>query len=117
MSVAVGVYEETRRVGRIRTKTGVRYDQESWRAEAACRDVDAEIFFPVGMTGSALLVAEEAKAICARCPVRLACLEFALNANQQFGIWGGYDEEERRELRRRRRRTVFSAQRTDDDEE
>jgi len=38
----------------------------------------------------------------------LDCLIFALEANQQFGIWGGYDEEERRELRRRRR-TKFRA--------
>ena len=52
--------------------------------------------------------AEQAKAICAGCPVRLDCLIFALEANQQFGIWGGYDEEERRELRRRRR-TKFRA--------
>ncbi len=103
MTSAVGVYEQTQRIGRIRARTGVRYDDESWRSEAACRDVDAEVFFPVGTTGQALVTAEEAKAICARCAVRISCLAFAIEANQQFGIWGGYDEEERREIRRRRR--------------
>jgi WhiB family redox-sensing transcriptional regulator len=109
MTGATGIQEQSRRVGRIRSKMGARYDQESWRAEAECRHVDPEIFFPIGLTGQALVIAAEAKAVCARCPVRLACLQFALDANQQFGIWGGYDEEERRQLRRRRRRPDIPA--------
>jgi WhiB family redox-sensing transcriptional regulator len=42
----------------------------SWRNRAACKGVDPDIFYPVSDEE-----AEEAKAICALCPVREACLE------------------------------------------
>jgi WhiB family redox-sensing transcriptional regulator len=97
------------RVGLSQSMKGARYDSDSWRAAAACKDVDSEIFFPVGFTGAALEVAAKAKAICAGCSVREACLAFALKTNQQFGIWGGLDEEERREVRRAWRRERLHA--------
>ena len=50
----------------------------TWRKRAACRGIDPEVFFPVTDED-----AEEAKAICATCPVREACLEHAL---AQHGI-------------------------------
>jgi WhiB family redox-sensing transcriptional regulator len=77
------------------------FDERSWRRSAACRDVDATLFFPVGVTGPAVPQIAEAKAVCRRCPVRMACLHYALVSYQEFGVWGGYDEEERRDLRRR----------------
>jgi WhiB family redox-sensing transcriptional regulator len=77
------------------------FDERSWRRSAACRDVDPSLFFPVGLTGPAVPQIAEAKAVCRRCPVRLACLQYALVSYQEFGVWGGYDEEERRDLRRR----------------
>jgi len=77
------------------------FDERSWRRSAACRDVDPTLFFPVGVTGPAVPQIAEAKAVCRRCPVRLACLQYALVSYQEFGVWGGYDEEERRDLRRR----------------
>jgi hypothetical protein len=43
-----------------------------------------------------------ARAVCARCPVRTACLEYALAHGETFGIWGGLNERERRRERRRR---------------
>ncbi len=43
-----------------------------------------------------------AKAICAGCVVKDACLEFGLH--QPDGIWGGTTPGERRRIRRRRRR-------------
>lgn len=97
------------RVGLSQSMRGARYDSDSWRAAAACREVDSEIFFPVGFTGQAIEVAAKAKAICASCSVREACLAFALQTNQQFGIWGGLDEEERREVRRSWRRQRLHA--------
>lgn len=73
------------------------YDPNDWRQDAACRDLDTAIFFPESDGG-----VEAAKAVCATCPVREACLEFALVTRQDDGVWGGLDENERRRLRRRR---------------
>jgi WhiB family transcriptional regulator, redox-sensing transcriptional regulator len=75
----------------------------SWRDSAACRHVDTELFFPIGRAGPAAAQTRQAKAICARCPVRQPCLAYALATNQAYGIWGGCDDEERRVLRRQRR--------------
>jgi WhiB family transcriptional regulator, redox-sensing transcriptional regulator len=72
----------------------------SWRESAACRHVDSELFFPVSRRGRAEAEARQAKAICARCPVRRPCLAYALATRQAYGIWGGYDDEERQALRR-----------------
>ena len=63
-----------------------------WRAKAACRDKDPELFFPVGNTGAAYQQIEEAKAVCLKC---------ALDTNQDYGVWGGLSEDERRALKRR----------------
>lgn len=72
----------------------------TWRTEATCRDTDPELFFPVGTTGQALLQIAKAKSVCCQCPVTVDCLEFALETNQDTGIWGGTSEEERRQIRR-----------------
>ena len=63
---------------------------------------DAELFFPVGTTGLALVQIDRAKQVCGECGVAQACLDFALDTNQDSGIWGGLTEEERRVIRRRR---------------
>ncbi|MEE2046582.1 WhiB family transcriptional regulator, partial [Nocardiopsis tropica] len=47
-----------------------------WRHDAACRDEDPELFFPIGNFGPALIQIEEAKAVCQRCPVSSACLKW-----------------------------------------
>jgi len=71
-----------------------------WRHLAACLDEDPELFFPVGDTGPALLQVAEAKAVCAECPVRAQCVEFALTLGLNEGIFGGLTPDERRALRR-----------------
>jgi WhiB family transcriptional regulator, redox-sensing transcriptional regulator len=76
---------------------------EDWRGAASCKDVDPDLFFPVGVTGPAIEHIASAKAVCAGCPVKEPCLEFALVTNQEYGIWGGASEEERRAMRRARR--------------
>jgi WhiB family redox-sensing transcriptional regulator len=72
--------------------------QGDWRQEAACVGSDIDLFFAVEDEGTA-----RAKAICATCPVREDCLEWALANHQDDGIWGGFTEVERRRIRRRRR--------------
>lgn len=69
----------------------------TWRDNALCREVDPEIWF-VAKGGSA----RPAKRICAACPVRVACLDYALRHNEAFGIWGGLTEKERKALRKQR---------------
>ncbi|HEX7094373.1 MAG TPA: WhiB family transcriptional regulator [Acidimicrobiales bacterium] len=72
----------------------------NWRELAACRDTDPDLFFPVGTTGPAIEQIAAAKAVCATCPSREPCLEYALITNQDSGVWGGLAEDERRKLRR-----------------
>lgn len=73
--------------------------EADWRHRAACRDItDPEIFFPIGTTGPALEQIEAAKAICRPCVVRRQCLSWAIETNQDTGVWGGLSEEERKEL-------------------
>ncbi len=72
----------------------------SRRINAICRDTDPELFFPVGTTGQALLQIAKAKGVCCQCPVKVECLDFAMETNQDTGIWGGLSEDERRNLRR-----------------
>jgi WhiB family transcriptional regulator, redox-sensing transcriptional regulator len=77
-------------------------DFDHWRQRAACRDQDPELFFPVSEIGPGARQADRAKAVCARCPVRTACLEYALDNGLDHGIFGGTTETERRALRRAR---------------
>lgn len=75
---------------------------EEWRIDSACLTADPDIFFPQGEnTGRKAAVELEAKedvarSYCRRCPVREACLHFALDTNQEAGIWGGLNEGERK---------------------
>lgn len=73
----------------------------AWRQRAACRGVDPDIFYPASDEE-----AEAAKAICAQCPVREACLEYALANRERDGVWGGATERERRRIVRQRRKSA-----------
>jgi len=73
-----------------------------WRDNAICRDTDPALFFPVGTTGLALVQIDRAKEVCGECEAARDCLDFALDTNQDSGIWGGLTEEERRVIRRKR---------------
>jgi WhiB family redox-sensing transcriptional regulator len=70
-------------------------DDRSFFADALCAQTDPEVFFPEkgGTT-------KEAKRICARCEVRDACLAYAVEGDERFGVWGGLSESERRNLKR-----------------
>ena len=72
----------------------------NWHDDAACREEDPELFFPIGSTGPALVQLAQAKAVCAWCGVQSVCLEWAVSAGVEHGVWGGLSEEERRALRR-----------------
>jgi len=42
------------------------------------------------------------KLLCGDCPLKLLCLEYALEANEQDGIWGGLTRNERNSIQRSR---------------
>jgi WhiB family redox-sensing transcriptional regulator len=68
----------------------------AWQTDSLCAQTDPEAFFPE-KGGST----REAKKICGSCEVRTSCLEYALENDERFGIWGGLSERERRKLRKR----------------
>lgn len=67
----------------------------TWWDRALCAQTDPGPFFPE-KGGST----REAKRVCRNCEVRADCLEYALNHDERFGIWGGLSEQERRRLSR-----------------
>lgn len=67
---------------------------EPWMDDAACAEVDPELWFPE-KGGSTV----GAKRVCAACSVAAECLAYALEHEERFGIWGGLSERERRRLR------------------
>jgi WhiB family transcriptional regulator, redox-sensing transcriptional regulator len=83
----------------------------SWQDRAACRGMDALLFFgPDDEAGPEREIREaKAKAICKPCPVRVQCLDYALRNSIRHGIWGGLNEEERARERRRRARRPDAA--------
>jgi WhiB family transcriptional regulator, redox-sensing transcriptional regulator len=69
-----------------------------WQAEAACRHLPTDLFFPVGRGARARAQTRLAKEICQACAVRSQCLAHALVSNARYGVFGGLAEEERREV-------------------
>ena len=71
-------------------------EESGWQERALCAQTDPEAFFPE-KGGST----REAKRVCLTCEVRGDCLEYALQHDERFGIWGGLSERERRKLKKR----------------
>lgn len=62
----------------------------TWWDHAACIGTDPEAFYPE-KGGSP----REAKSVCAWCPVKPECLDWALRHGEKGGIWGGLSYNER----------------------
>lgn len=78
-----------------------------WLVDAACRGLDADLFYPdKGRTDEAAA----AKTVCRRCTVRAECLDYAMRNVEKYGIWGGFSDRERRALRRRLREQAEAAE-------
>jgi WhiB family redox-sensing transcriptional regulator len=78
----------------------------AWQDDAACHGEDLILFFsPDGERQPERDRRErKAKAICAQCPVRNECLDYALSRPEKYGTGGGLNEDERASERRRRQR-------------
>lgn len=86
-----------------------------WHSEAACRSDEAGLFFAPSKepTAARLSREENAKRVCARCPVMLECREHALRQPEPYGVWGGLTAAERRVVLARRRRREAELPRPD----
>ena len=67
----------------------------SWWHDALCAQTDPDLFFPENSASSA-----PAKKICAECTVREICLQYALDNDLRYGVYGGLSAVERRKLRK-----------------
>jgi WhiB family redox-sensing transcriptional regulator len=67
----------------------------AWMSQALCTEVDPEAFFPEHGERN-----KDAKRVCAKCDVRAECLDYALDNNELYGVWGGLSGYERTNLRR-----------------
>lgn len=79
----------------------------SWQEEAACLGEDTGLFFPGGTTPTNKVNSLEREIVgqfCIPCPVKGACLEYAMRGNERWGVWGGMTSLERKSLRRARAR-------------
>ena len=76
-------------------------EAQSFRESGACNGMDPEIFYPRRGDSPA-----SAKQVCHVCPVKRQCLEYALQTDERYGIWGGASEHERRQLKRERSRAI-----------
>jgi WhiB family transcriptional regulator, redox-sensing transcriptional regulator len=99
------------------TSTGPR-DRQSrtrpdwrWQDNAACRGLAIDLFFGFeGERGSEREDREwEASRVCAGCPVRTDCLDYAVDRPEKYGTWAGLNEDERAAERRRRMRRTNAA--------
>lgn len=82
-------------------------DVENWRVDAKCKGMDTELWYPPRDKTQYKPIADISKGVCfgrdglPECPVRLDCLLYAENNNEQYGIWGGLSHRERNALRRK----------------
>jgi len=74
---------------------------ELWQQRAACKGPQSVVFFPpshLERKDEREGREQRAKSICAICPVRAACLDYAMSIHEPHGIWGGLNEVERKQL-------------------
>lgn len=84
--------------------------RDGWRTRALCRDGDLSVWFPPESLGEARVEEASARAaeVCARCPVLLDCREYALEAREPAGVWGGMSTKQRVALLRREARARWN---------
>lgn len=69
----------------------------NWQEQGSCREADPTLFFhPQNERGLARARRDRAaKAVCAACPVRIECADYAIRSREPYGVWGGLTEEDR----------------------
>jgi WhiB family redox-sensing transcriptional regulator len=101
-------YQRIRRNGHLSTFTLARPPRAAflwspppaWTTRALCSEVDPDLWYPDHYSAREC---RAAIAICAGCPVRADCLEYALAIGEvNEGIWGGLTPTQRQAEQRRR---------------
>ncbi|WP_327385008.1 WhiB family transcriptional regulator [Streptomyces sp. NBC_01207] len=82
-------------------------DEDGNAIKTPCRRKGA-LFDPGNRVDPQAREAARAKALCRICPVMEACLAYALESGEPFGVWGGMTRAERQTLQRRRRAVIHS---------
>jgi WhiB family redox-sensing transcriptional regulator len=84
-----------------------------WQLQGACRGAEQSVFFAPDSgkeeRRDRLRRLVAAKRVCAQCPVREPCRSYALENEEEFGVWGGLSEVERRDLIAERRAALIPA--------
>lgn len=86
--------------------------RRTWKARGVCTEDDFDLFFtPAGAPAqkpgaAAQALLDQAKEICAMCPVMAECRRDTLG--EEYGVWGGLDQYERWRLRRAMQTSVSS---------
>lgn len=92
-------------------KLSLKFHPRRWMAEAACRGVDPELFYPEeGAQACTTKQVQEALAVCRRCPVTFDCLKWAFETGDKYAILGGKTPNQRTRIRREalHRRLIIS---------
>lgn len=77
--------------------------ESNWMAVGSCNEQPPGLFFPSDGVG-----VEVAKKICADCPSKEPCLEYALENRIDHGVWGGTSERQRRRILKARRTAALA---------
>lgn len=72
----------------------------NWWDYAACKGEDASVFFFEDTAPN-----HKARRLCINCPVRIDCLEYAVEHEKDFGVWAGVTARVRLTLRRAMNKT------------
>lgn len=96
--------EDTKKASNARGRVLVemlfrRSGDTDWMDYALCAETDPEIFFPGKGKPN-----REARQVCSSCEVRSECLEYALDNEERFGVWGGYGDTKRRKLKKKHKK-------------
>jgi WhiB family redox-sensing transcriptional regulator len=93
ISIDVNAQRAPRLGGLVPQRNGGVPDTE-WMQRGLCRSTPLVNFFPTAGAGVAV-----ARKVCAKCPVRAECLEYAIQEGVTHGVWGGASDRERQRIR------------------
>lgn len=73
--------------------------ENEWKQNAICsiENIPTKVFYPERKRGD--VAAAFARKICFRCPVRIDCAQWAIKANEDYGVFGGASPRQRQKMK------------------